>query len=244
MSKPVSNDQPLVSIIIVTYNAGKYLKECLDSIINQPFIQFELIIKDGCSTDNTLEILEDYKNYINKIDSTADKGIYDAMNAAVKYAQGKWIYFLGADDRLLFSFSDFCIELNHTNTLYYGNCITANGVFGGSYSKYKLAKYSICQQAIFYPANVFNKYTYDTKYRVFADYALNLQCWGDSTIKKQYLNIDVAWYNLTGFSAVAADDVFKKDKPRLIKNSMGWLMYLRFLYKRRKEQKRPGSNFY
>jgi glycosyltransferase involved in cell wall biosynthesis len=238
------NYQPLVSIIIATYNAANNLPACLDAIIAQKYPAVELIIVDGQSNDDTITVLKRYDIYISKWISEPDKGIYDALNKGTALATGKWLYFLGADDRLLPGFSDMAYQLKNNDTLYYGNTVANAPLFTGYFSAYRLAKYSINHQSIFYPAKVFKKYTYNTKYRVFADYALNLQCWGDASIKKQYFNIDIAWYALTGFSAVAADDVFKKDKPLLIKNSMGWLMYLRFLYKRRKEQKRPGSNFY
>lgn len=243
-NQPTEVMQPLVSIIIVTLNAGKYLRECLDSVINQSYKHFEIIIKDGQSTDDTLNIVADYKEYVSNFSSSKDRGIYDAMNQAVKQATGKWIYFLGSDDKLLTGFSQVCEQLIQEKTLYYGNCITENGTFGGKYSAYKLAKYSVCQQAILYPARVFQKYQYSLQYPVFADYALNLQCWGDREFKKEYIDVDICWYNLTGFSATSKDELFKHDKPQIIKQSMGWLMYIRFLYKRRKEQRRPGSNFY
>ena len=236
--------QPLVSIIIATYNAALHLQACLHSIVEQAYPAIEVLIVDGGSTDGTLSILKEHNVHIAKWISEPDKGIYDALNKGIKMASGQWLYFLGADDRLLPGFSRLAAQIKDPDTLYYGNT-TANGpLFTGKFSAYRLAKYAINHQAIIYPAKVFKKYTYNIQYRVFADYALNLQCWGDGSIKKQYLNIDIAWYNLTGFSAVAADELFKKDKPRLIKDSMGWLMYIRFLYKRRKEQKRPGSNFY
>ncbi|QJD95325.1 glycosyltransferase [Mucilaginibacter robiniae] len=236
--------QPMVSIIIVTFNASKYLDECLQSIFKQSFTDYELIIKDGSSTDGTLAILEKYQQQITYWESSPDQGIYDAMNQAVKLTRGRWIYFLGADDRLLEGFSTMCQQLQQPDTLYYGNCMSDKGLLGGQYSAYKIAKYAICQQALFYPKVVFQKYQYHTQYHVYADYALNLQCWGDKAIIKNYFPISVAWYTLTGYSAVAQDNLFKQHKPLLIKQSMGWLMYLRFLYKRRKEQRRPGSNFY
>jgi glycosyltransferase involved in cell wall biosynthesis len=241
---PATTKQPLVSIIIATYNAAQHLPACLRSIFDQAYPAIEIIVIDGGSTDATFSVINEHSDRVAKWVSEPDNGIYDALNKGVKMATGQWLYFLGADDRLLTGFSQLAEQLTDTNTLYYGNTVADGPLFTGKFSAYRLAKYAINHQAIIYPAKAFEKYTYNTRYRVFADYALNLQCWGDASIKKRYFNIDIAWYALTGFSAVAADDVFKKDKPLLIKNSMGWLMYLRFLYKRRKEQKRPGSNFY
>ncbi len=236
--------KPLVSIIIVTFNAGNDLKNCLDSIFNQKSEEFELIIKDGGSTDDTLKIVKAYKSRIAYYESSKDAGIYDAMNLAVKHANGKWIYFLGADDRLMDGFSTMCSKLKQQDTIYYGDCVTDDGFFGGKFSAYKLTKAFMCQQAIFYPALVFEKYSYDTRFPVYADLALNIKCWGDSEIKKQYYAITIAWYNLTGFSSVPKDDLFKQEKQILIKKNMGRLVYLRFLYKRWKEQRKSGSDFY
>lgn len=236
--------QPLISIIIVTYNAAGVLKPCLESIIAQSIKAIEIIIADGGSNDGTIDLLKEYDSFITKWVSEPDKGIYDAMNKAVKMTSGKWLYFMGADDRLLPGFSEMAAELTNSDTLYYGDTQTDREIFKGEFSKYRLAKYCINHQTIFYPRTVFEKYSYNLKYTVLADYALNIQCWGDDAIKKKYIPVNVAYYNTEGISSVADDKVFKQDKPQIIRKSMGWLMYLRFLYKRRKEQRRPGSNFY
>lgn len=87
-----------ISIIIATYNAGKTLKRCLDSIVSQLTDETELIIVDGASKDNTNEIIDSYGDKIAVHMSEPDKGIYDAWNKGVKLSHGKWIGFIGADD--------------------------------------------------------------------------------------------------------------------------------------------------
>lgn len=235
---------PLISIIVVTFNAGEVLEQCIESIINQPIKNIELIIADGASTDDTVQLLKKYDKFISKWVSEPDRGIYDAMNKAVKLASGKWLYFMGADDRLMPGFSEMAGYLIDDHTIYYGDTKTDREIFKGEFSAYRLAKYCINHQTIFYPNIVFKKYAFNLKYKVLADYALNIQCWGDLELKKKYVPVIVAYYNTEGFSSVADDAVFKLDKPEIIRKSMGWLMYLRFLYKRRKEQRKPGSNFY
>uniref|UniRef100_UPI003B58646C glycosyltransferase n=1 Tax=Noviherbaspirillum sp. ST9 TaxID=3401606 RepID=UPI003B58646C len=96
---------PLISIITVTLNAAKYLEDCITSVINQSSLNIEHLIFDGGSTDGTLEIINKYERHITYWQSEKDKGIYDAMNKAVKKAKGEWVYFLGADDTLLKGFS-------------------------------------------------------------------------------------------------------------------------------------------
>ena len=53
-------DNPLVSVVVITYNSSKYILECLDSIYNQTYQKIELIISDDCSKDNTVEICRDW----------------------------------------------------------------------------------------------------------------------------------------------------------------------------------------
>lgn len=237
-------NQPLVTIILVTLNAGEVLRDCLKSILSQQEKNIEIIIIDGGSTDSTLGIINEFESSISYWLSEPDQGIYDAMNKAIPKATGKWIYFMGADDRLLAGFSEMALLLKNEDTLYYGNPAADGPMLKGKFSSYRMAKYAINHQSIFYPAGVFKKYRYSLRYKVFSDYALNLEVWGDRSFKKKYYNITVVWYNLTGYSATGNDDLFKREKPRLIKQNLGWLLYLRFLYKRRKELRDKDSNFY
>ena len=59
----MSVDNPLVSVIIPVYNTGKYLEECMESILSQTYKNIEIVICDDCSTDHSIEIIEKYRNY-------------------------------------------------------------------------------------------------------------------------------------------------------------------------------------
>ena len=87
-----------ISLITVTRNAGSTLSQCLASIISQNYANVEHIIIDGCSTDNTLQIIEQYKKNISISISEPDNGIYDAMNKGIALATGHIIGMLNADD--------------------------------------------------------------------------------------------------------------------------------------------------
>ena len=93
---------PLISIIVATFNAATCIQEALESIINQSFQDWECIIQDGGSKDNTISILQKYASLDNRIKyySEPDKGIFDALNKGIQKAQGQWIYVLGSDDIL------------------------------------------------------------------------------------------------------------------------------------------------
>jgi len=93
-----------VSIITVSYNSSKTIKETIESVLNQSCQNFEYILVDGNSTDGTVEIIKSYeqkfkeKGIAFKWKSEDDTGIYDAWNKGVKMAEGTWIAFLGSDD--------------------------------------------------------------------------------------------------------------------------------------------------
>jgi glycosyltransferase involved in cell wall biosynthesis len=89
-----------VSIITVSFNAEKTIKETIKSVLSQSYKNIEYILVDGASTDDTMKIIDDYKNKISKVISEKDNGLYDAMNKGVVNATGEIIYFLNADDVL------------------------------------------------------------------------------------------------------------------------------------------------
>ncbi len=97
MSMP--NLSPLFSIVTVVYNAEQYVAETVQSVLDQCFDDFEYIVIDGGSTDQTLAILANYQEQIGTLVSEPDRGIYDAMNKAIGRARGKYVNFMNAGDR-------------------------------------------------------------------------------------------------------------------------------------------------
>ena len=89
---------PKFSVITVTYNAGKVLEDTIQSVVFQTYRNVEYIIVDGNSKDNTLVIVDKYRDRISKVISEPDKGLYDAMNKGVKMAVGEYLIFLNAGD--------------------------------------------------------------------------------------------------------------------------------------------------
>jgi len=108
-------DNPLVSIIVITYNSSKYVLETLESAKAQTYQNIELIVTDDCSTDDTVEICG---NWIEKnkerfvrtelVKSDTNTGIAPNCNRGLKVAKGEWVKYIAGDDIL---FSD-CINQN------------------------------------------------------------------------------------------------------------------------------------
>jgi len=89
---------PLISVITVSLNAEEYIEQCILSVINQEYRNYEYIIIDGGSTDRTVEIIKKYSEFITYWHSCKDDGIADAFNRGVEVSKGKWLAFLHADD--------------------------------------------------------------------------------------------------------------------------------------------------
>ena len=96
---------PRLSIIIPTFNSAKTLSRCLDSVISQSFTDWEVLMMDGVSNDDTIKIASSCQDSRIRIYSEPDKGIYDAMNKGIDKSRGEWLYFLGSDDYLFNSHS-------------------------------------------------------------------------------------------------------------------------------------------
>ncbi len=92
------NPKPLISVIVAVHNGAKTLQRCIYSVFNQTYPHKELVIIDGGSTDDTVDILLTNNNKIAYWKSEPDNGIYHAWNKALDHVQGDWICFLGADD--------------------------------------------------------------------------------------------------------------------------------------------------
>lgn len=97
-SDPSCNANLKISIITVCFNSKETLRDTIESVLSQDYTNIEYIIIDGNSSDDTLSIIQEYVNDIDKVISEPDKGIYDAMNKGVKVAVGDYVGILNSDD--------------------------------------------------------------------------------------------------------------------------------------------------
>lgn len=212
-----------LSIIIPTYNSASVLPKALDSIVGQTFTDWEVLIMDGVSTDDTLTVARSYHDSRIRIFSEPDKGIYDAMNKGIKKAHGEWLYFLGSDDWLL-----------NENVL--SEIIVQNGldgydvVYGEVEAPHLASNHSgewtlqtldrnRCHQAILYRNKTIRRLgSYNTKYKIWADYDLNLKWFFNKKVKKKHIPTVIAHYSEGGYSSICDTEMLK---------DLSWILLVR-----------------
>jgi len=91
-------DTPLVSVIMPTYNQAKWIRRAIDSVINQTYLNWELIVWDDGSTDNTEEIVRSYNNPRIKYYYDENRGVYHVRNQSIRISQGEYVALLDSDD--------------------------------------------------------------------------------------------------------------------------------------------------
>ncbi len=162
-------DFPKISIVIPSFNDGKFLEKTIVSILNQNYPNLELIIIDGGSTDNTLEIIKKYENYISYWISKKDKGLSDALNNGFSQATGELVNEMDADDiflpNALLTVGKFFKENRYTDVIF-GNMLNIDendNVIGECvYTKFSRIVYqyegvSIGSQSAFWKRELFKK---------------------------------------------------------------------------------------
>lgn len=221
---------PLFSIIVVSLNAGDALIKTLQSIQCQTFTDYEVVIKDGGSSDNSLERIRDTfsddDSFYEKLSLTVkkDSGIYDAMNQGIELAKGSFLFFLNCGDffkdETILSKVSSKINKDAKNTLYYGNIyneslktvISSNPKIDG----FACFRNMPCHQAIFYSRDMFLERSYNTKYKVRGDYEHFLYSFYKKKSSFIYMDLVISSYEGGGFSETKKNIKRSKDEHKEI----------------------------
>ena len=210
---------PKISVVTVTYNCIGVLEDTLKSVISQEYSNVEYIVIDGKSSDGTLNLIDKYKDHISILVSEPDKGIFDAMNKAIKLVTGDWILFMNAgdtfaDDNVLTSvfsnhiesnvgvvFCDAYFKRNSGLSLYHGIPFYRN--------KDKYKGMGICHQSIFVRADLAKLNPFNLDYKYTADYNMMMSIYNNG-YKFFETNVVISVYDLTGVSTLHCVDQFKE----------------------------------
>lgn len=238
---------PKLSIIIPTFNSSKTLAFCIDSIICQIFQDFEVWIIDGVSTDDTLNIIQEYVQkypFIHYV-SELDNGIYDAMNKGIDLSKGEWLYFLGSDDelydrdvlnRVFITQFKKQFQLENSNISLIFGCVlnTSNGKIYPDFTpnKYELITKTICHQAIFFKKELFvDLGKYSESYLIISDWIFIQKVFFENYLVKG-TDLLISKFSGTGTSTTQSSkleqewkkhslNIFKSEKMLFLK----WKLY-------------------
>ena len=243
-----------ISIITATYNSGKTVTDTLESVLRQSYNDFEYLIIDGASKDDTMNIVKEYEPRFDgrlKYISEPDKGLYDAMNKGLKMATGDVVGILNSDD---FYTSDDALQTiadafraNDIDATY-GDIHFVNdddltkmvryyssSVFKRSYMRFGLMP---AHPSFYCKKSIYDKYGYfDTSYRVAADFENLLRLIFINKIKTLYIPKDFVTMRTGGASTAGfgSRKQIMRDHLRAMKQngvySNTFLLSLRYFYK-------------
>ena len=226
---------PKISIITISYNAQRMIDETIRSVLEQTFTDYEYIFIDGKSNDGTVETICSYLEHFEakgvsyRVVSEPDKGIYDAMNKGVALASGQWVLMLNAGDVLAHEcvLEVFFKDKDYSADIVYGDVV--NKFVSGKNTFYKrssplsLEKIKegmiFCHQCVFVRNKVLKKYSFDTQYKIVADYDSFVRAYLDH-VSFQYVNKVVAVYDCAGLSTANIKEALAE--TMLIKRRAGF----------------------
>jgi len=189
-----------VSLITASFNSEQFIEDTIISVINQTFKNIEYIIIDGKSHDNTINIVNRYKNHIAKIISEKDNGIYDAMNKGIAIASGDIIGFINSDD----FYTDNSVIENIVKLFLSSNpdALYADIFYISRKNKNKIIRHWTTDKyqpnsmtkgwhpphpTLFVKKDIYNKYGgFNTKYSLAADFELMLRLFEKYKISSVY----------------------------------------------------------
>ncbi len=164
------DDKRTYSIIVVTYNNADGLRRTLKSIRQLDYAKKEVVVIDGGSKDDSLNVIADFQDVIATSVSEKDKGIYNAMNKGVKMVHGDYVVFMNAGDK--FAGAGILSLVNR----YEGDILLGEDIYGGKrrtmkarITLYYLLSNGVYHQAVYYRREVLQKYGFDESYQLIAD---------------------------------------------------------------------------
>src|SRR6185369_1019621 len=105
----------LVSVTIVTYNSGRFIKRCLESVLEQKYANMEVVVIDNASTDGTTDILEQFSDHCRIYYNDENIGFAAAQNQAIGLGQGDWVLTLNPDVLLLPNFIQSLVDAGNVD---------------------------------------------------------------------------------------------------------------------------------
>lgn len=225
----------MFSILVVSLNAGEKLVQTVESILRQEFTDYEVVVKDGGSKDDSVELLQEFMKQQPtevrsrvRIQKEKDGSIYEGMNQATKLALGEYYYFLNcgdvfAEEQALHKMAAQITSDRQTgkeHLIYYGNILDAlrNQVVQSNPRIDDFACYRNvpCHQACFYHYSLFEERGYEVRYKVRGDYEHFLWSYFVKKANPAYVDVVLASYEGGGFSETPENRKRSKEEHKEI----------------------------
>ena len=197
-----------LSIITVNLNNANGLQKTIESIVSQTFNDYEYIIIDGGSTDDSISVIKKYANNIHYWESNSDRGVYHAMNKGIFRANGEYCLFLNSGDYLLNKdVLQNIFSQNITKDLIYGNIlISKKKLVKKTYPEYLRFSFfwnqSLPHPATFIKKELFDKVgLYNENRKIVSDWEFFLLALFQYHCTYQYIPITVSVFDMTGISS-------------------------------------------
>ena len=195
------NKKPNISIVTISYNSSKTIRDTIDSVLCQDYDNIEYIIIDGKSTDDTIEIVKSYGDKISYFISEEDDGLYDAMNKGIRAATGDVVGIINSDD---FYYTDHVVSdvaevfiFNDVDSVYgdllYVDTVDADSIRrywkSGNFNIKKMRKgWAIPHPTFFVKKEIYNKFgLYSIRLKNASDYEMALRLLYKNKISVIYL---------------------------------------------------------
>ena len=204
-----------ISLLTVSFNSASTIKDTIESIRSQNYKDIEYIVVDGNSTDGTINILKSYDSFISKWISEPDKGIYDAMNKAIKMATGEVVGILNSDDfyanhqilaQVAREFSNPSIEVVFGDLVFVDPKNLSKTVRKYSSAKWNPKKFSWgfmpAHPTVFIRRKYYDQFgQFKTDYKIAADYELLIRFLFVHQLRYKYLPITMVKMRRGGVSS-------------------------------------------
>ena len=204
----------LFSVITINRNNQDGLKKTMESVVAQSLQDFEYIVIDGASTDNSVDIIQQYENQANlNWVSEPDKGIYNAMNKGIAKAQGEYVMMLNSGDCLTSNcvLNDIAEQLIKTNKpdILYGNIIKVwpNGKKlrqqnkDGNFTMFSFYRGTLNHVGTCIRRELFNSIgLYNETMKICSDWEWFMYAVVFNNVKPVYIDIDTVYFDMTGIS--------------------------------------------
>jgi glycosyltransferase involved in cell wall biosynthesis len=199
-----------LSIITINYNNDDGLEDTFKSVFEQTFKDFEYLVIDGGSDDDSLNIIRNHEDKIDYWVSEKDKGVYNAMNKGIKVAQGDYLLFLNSGDYFYenVTLQEIIPSLQSNKDIYYGDIKKKKGNRLSTKTYPEKLRFSffytgaLCHQSTFIKKELFFKYfLYNEDYKIMSDWEFFIFTICKENVSYQHIDRIICIYDFSGISS-------------------------------------------